>query len=295
MPHSILTVILFISLALSACSPQNNASLKLLTNAWIGYSPLFYAKEKGWLDELNIELSTVVSLGESAMIYNTGNFDGITGTQYEYEQLNNQSNSLIPVIMFDRSNGGDMILSSHPIEFLAETDQIINVHLELNSINYVVFKDFIRTHKLEEKSFNFINQDQIKTVSSLKDNSLKTPTLVVTYIPYNFALQKQGFKIIASTKDIQDLLVIDSLFIAQNSLTSHKQHLVGLKHRVDEALKHLEENPRAYYDTVKAYLGNPSYEDFMAGLQDIEWMNNKMPKPVSERLNHTGFPTKDLL
>lgn len=289
------SLLLALVLTLSACGVNKQEPIKLVANSWIGYSPLFYAKEKGWLDELNIELATVVSLGESLMTYQTGHFVGLTGTQYELKQLNKQQADLIPVIMLDRSNGGDMVMSNRPLAELKNSEQEIDVYMEVESINSVVFKDFTKAHQLDNKSFNYINKDQLKIVTQIKNTTDLKPSIIITYIPYNFELEDHGFNTVASTKDIDDIIVLDALYIDRQTLIKNRETFEQLKNKINHALADLKADPKAYYDLVKPYIENPSFEEFKASLNDIEWLNDKLSDEMINKMNQINFPSRDLI
>lgn len=280
---------------LAGCSGQKEPPVKIVANSWIGYSPLFYAKEKGWLEEINIELSTVVSLGESMMTFKTGGFEGITGTQYEYQKLLSQKNQMIPIIMFDRSSGGDMVMGNRSTEEFQKSTQPIDVYLEIDSINYLMFKDFVNSKKLEEKKFNFINKDQLKIVTTIKKNEITNPTLITTYNPYNFELEQHNFTVLASTKDITDIMVLDALYVTKSSLEVNHNTYLKLKKVINQALTDLEKDPKNYYNLVKPYIENPSYEEFSASLNDIEWITTAIPKSIALKMKQMDFPGKDLM
>ncbi|BCN92306.1 hypothetical protein THMIRHAM_00910 [Thiomicrorhabdus immobilis] len=289
------SLLLVMILSVMSCSHHNNAPIKILVNSWIGYSPLFYAKEKGWLQELNIEISTVVSLGESMMTFHTGHFDGLVGTQYEYQKLKEKHYKLTPILMFDRSMGGDMVMGNRSIDELKASQQPIDVYLEINSINSLVFQQFIELHDLQNQQFNFINKDQLKIVTELKQSVPSRASIVTTYIPYNFDLTKIGFQTLGSTKEIADLLVLDALYTTKESLHKNQQTYIKLKERINQAVNALNEDPKAYYETVKPYLENTSFEEFNAGLKQIEWLNKSLPKALQQRMQKTNFPIQDLL
>ncbi|MGM0541932.1 MAG: ABC transporter substrate-binding protein, partial [Pseudomonadota bacterium] len=288
-------ILLFAMIGLASCSAPPEPPIKLITNSWIGYSPLFYAKEKGWLEPLNIELSTVVSLNESMMTYKIGHFKGLTGTQYEFEKLQKQNADLVPIIMFNRSNGGDMVMSNISITSLKETTDSVDVFLEINSINSVVFKDFIKAHKLENKTFNFINKDPLKTIAQIKQAPITQPLIIVTYNPYNVQLLEHGFNVIASTKNSEEILVVDALYVKKSCITEHKADFIKLKQVINQAILDLQANPRAYYEKVKPYLENGSYKEFSASLNQIEWLNSELSATVTKKLNQSAFPIRDLL
>ena len=275
-----------------SCSSDYEKRLKISATTWVGYTPLFYAKEKGWLQPLNIKLVHLSSLAENMYLYSAGNSDAYVGTQYEYEVLSKEMDSLIPIMMFDKSNGGDVVMSNFSIEELQSTLAPINIYLEIDSINSKLIKDFLSKYNLLEKKINYINEDQT-TIKLLKSN--EKATLIVTYLPYNFLLEKNGFKEIASTKESVDLLIVDAMFTKVEVYNEHKQQFRELKKLMNKSVEALNKDPREFYNTVKPYMLDISYEEFVDTLNDIVWINQGMSNELKNRLNTTGFPTRDLI
>lgn len=279
---------------LGACSSSPQRPLKISATTWIGYTPLFYAKEKGWLDSINVKLINVVSLSENMYLYKSGNSDAYSGTQYEHSVLKETMPSLVPIILFDRSNGGDIIMSNRTIEELKHSTAKIDAYLEMDSVNYTLLEDFIHTYNIDEKRINFIDRDQAD-ISTLKNTKPEKQILIITYIPYDNALEKNGFKEILSTKNGLDLLVIDALYTTKENLHKHKEQYIELKRFIDDAVIALSENPKEFYTTVKPYMEGLSYDEFLASLDDIVWINNKVDTTLMDRMRTASFPTKDLL
>ncbi|MDH5433539.1 MAG: hypothetical protein OEY19_06305 [Gammaproteobacteria bacterium] len=284
---------IFFFFFISSCADNEYKRLNISATTWIGYSPIYYAKEKGWLKPLNIKVLHVSSLSENMYLYQAGNADAFVGTQYEYNLLSKKDPDLLPIIMLDRSNGGDIIMSNKSIDDLKKTTAPIDAYLEMDSINNTMLTDFIRTYGLEENTFNYINQDQAN-ILNVEYNS-DSQILIVTYIPYDFELAKKGFKEIASTKDGLDLLVVDAMFTTTQTLNNHKEQFVLMKKHIDAAVRILEQNPREFYEVVKHYINNISYEEFLMSLEDIVWINDRMSPDLIERLKFSQFPTRDLL
>ncbi len=288
----LLSLVLIFSL--TSCSPTEPQRLKISATTWIGYTPLFYAKEKGWLEPLNIKLLNVSSLSENMYLYEAGNADAYVGTQYEYSLLVDKDPSLMPIMMFDRSYGGDIVISNASIESLKNTKEPIDVYLELDSINKTLLDDFVKKHSLQEKKINYINMDQA-TISTLKAKEMKRDTIIVTYIPYDIELKKSGFNEVASTKDGLDLLVVDALFTTAQKFQEHREQFVALKKLVDDALVALENDPKEFYEVIKPYILELSYEDFTASLHDIIWINKEISSELKKRMQEGSFPTRDLM
>ncbi len=285
------TLILFI---FTSCSSPYDKPLKISATTWIGYTPLFYAKEKGWLEPFNIKITNVISLAENMALYQSGNFDAYVGTQYEYSILSPKESSLHPVMMFDRSYGGDVVMGNITINNLKSTETTIDVYLEMDSINITLLKDFLKKYHLESKKLNYINKDQAY-ISTLKGSDMKHPTLIVTYSPYNNYLTKNGFKELASTKDGLDLLVVDAMFTTDKVFGEHEQQFTQLKTLIEKSLTALKANPKEYYETIKVYLPETSYDEFQHSLHDIIWINKTISPELEERLNQANFPIRKII
>ncbi len=292
--YSLILVVLTLS---TACSTQKETELKIIANSWVGYSPLFYAKESGWLAPLNIQLYTVISLGESLNIYETAELDAFTGTQYEFTHVQQKDSTLLPILLFDRSNGGDVIMANRTLNQLKNSTQPIEVYLEMHSVNQLVFKDFIQLNGLNDKTFNYINKDQLKIYTLLKENKPEYPVIIASYSPYQQKLASLGLQKLASTQDGDglSLLIIDALFTSKEKLLKHQAQFTQLKTLINNALIALKKDPFEYYQKVKPYLENTSYPDFLSSLEGIKWLNQPLTKEQERRLNNIQFPTKDLL
>ncbi|WP_373071485.1 hypothetical protein [Sulfurimonas sp.] len=289
-------IFLFLSLIflLTSCSSTEEKKLKVSASTWIGYSPLYYAKEKGWLKPLNIKLLHVTSLSENMYLYEAGNADAYVGTQYEHSVLSKKDASLMPIILFDRSYGGDIVMSNVSIDILKNTTEEIDAYLEMDSINNTLLKGFIKKYKLQDKKINYINRDQ-GYISSINSKDLQKPTIIVTYTPYDLKLKKQGFKNIASTKSDLDLLVIDALYTKEETLLKHKEQFVSLKKLVDKAINKLEKDPYEFYKTIKPYMLELSYKDFSESLGNIKWINKSLTKELKNKMKDSHYQMSGLL
>ncbi|PRM88673.1 substrate-binding domain-containing protein [Aliarcobacter cryaerophilus] len=277
---------------LTSCVNDKKDKLIVVTSNWIGYTPLFYAREKGLLDKLNIQLLSVVSLSESLYTYKSKNADVFLGTQYEYQETFKRDNQVVPIILLNKSDGGDVVMSNLTLEEIKKEDKQIDVFLELSSINSLVFDDFITKHNIKNKNFNYINKDQ-SFIAQQKE--FKNPTIVISYNPYNITLEKNGLKTLESTKDNIDILIVDAMFTTNNILIKYKDELKELKKIIDIAIDDLQKDEKAYYDLIKDYLYDTSFEEFQKSLSNIKWINKNIDQNILDSLKEHNFPTKELL
>lgn len=287
-------VLAALSLLFISCSSGTDKRLKISATTWIGYTPLFYAKESGWLEPLNIKLLNVSSLSENMYLYKAGNVDAYVGTQYEYGILSKENASLIPIMLFDRSYGGDVIMSNLPIDGIRAASGPLDVYLEMDSINRMLFDDFVKKYGLEDKEINYINMDQSQ-ISTIKNISTDKATVIVTYSPYDKQLEKKGFKTVVSTSDGLELLVLDALFATTEVFHEHSRQFKELKKIVDRAVVQLRKDPKEYYEKVKPYMLEIDYDEFLDSLKHIIWVNKNIPDDLKERIKEINLPIRDVL
>ncbi|QNM88488.1 ABC transporter substrate-binding protein [Aliarcobacter cryaerophilus] len=277
---------------LTSCVNDKKDKLRVVTSNWIGYTPLFYAREKGLLDKLNIQLLSVVSLSESLHTYKSKHADIFLGTQYEYEEAFKRDNQVVPIMLLNKSDGGDVVMSNLTLEEIKKEDKQIDVFLELSSVNSLVFDDFIAKHNIKNKNFNYINKDQ-SFIAQQKE--FKNPTIVISYNPYNITLEKNGLKTLETTKDNIEILIVDAMFTTNDILIKYKDELKELKKIIDIAIDDLEKDEKAYYDLIKDYLYDTSFEEFQQSLSNIKWINKNIDQNILDSLKEHNFPTKELL
>lgn len=277
---------------LTSCVNDKKDKLRVVTSNWIGYTPLFYAREKGLLDKLNIQLLSVVSLSESLHTYKSKHADIFLGTQYEYQETFKRDNQVVPIMLLNKSDGGDVVMSNLTLEEIKKEDKQIDVFLELSSVNSLVFDDFITKHNIKNKNFNYINKDQ-SFIAQQKE--FKNPTIVISYNPYNITLEKNGLKTLETTKDNIEILIVDAMFTTNDILIKYKDELKELKKIIDIAIDDLEKDEKAYYDLIKDYLYDTSFEEFQQSLSNIKWINKNIDQNILDSLKEHNFPTKELL
>lgn len=293
--HMRFLFIVVLVLFFNGCESKKYDKLVISCNSWIGYSPFYYAKEKGWLDKLNIKLVNVVSLGENMNLYDVGKSDAFTGTQYEYSMMKSKDKELEPIMLLDRSYGGDMIFSNKTIKEIQKSNTKIDAYLEMGSINSLLLKYFIEKYKIDKSRINYINKDQA-VIGNLKSGRFSSKmVLIVTYSPYNIKLKNNGFNEIASTKDGLVLVVVDALYANKNIYMTHKQQFTELKKKIDDAVEVMHKDPKEYYYVVKPYLKGYTYEEFISSLNEVKWINKDLTKDLQQKLDSIAFSTKNII
>ncbi|MEA3384017.1 MAG: hypothetical protein U9Q20_05015 [Campylobacterota bacterium] len=276
---------IFIVGLFSACQKKDK-ELVIYANNWIGYTPLLYLQNSGKLKELNIKVSITNSLEDSLNKYTNDSQNSLfCGTQYEFLQASKSTSDLTTIQVFDKSDGGDVVLSNKSMYELSHCKEPIDVYLEENSINSLVFKDFIDLNNLKNHQFNLKNSSQ----DIIKDlELLKKPSLLITYNPYDIKLIQRGYQLLDSTKNL-NICVVDGLFIDKSLLETNPNRLKKLSKKIKEAIITLKLDSKKYYQYIKKDIDNTSYEQFLESLATIHFINNDMSAQFKERLLSTNI------
>ncbi|KIM11461.1 MAG: hypothetical protein KU37_04395 [Sulfuricurvum sp. PC08-66] len=258
-----------LGLLLLGCQSDTNSKEKIIisSNPWVGFTPFSYAEKKGWLKETPFEFAWSIDLGENKHLFARGFTQGFTATQFEALHINQQGN-LTPVFLIDKSNGADAIYSNISLAQLLQAPRI-KAYFENDTLDEDFFDAFLAKHHLERSRFviTSIAQDKITNLSPEKE-----PQLLISYEPYGTKLVKRGFQPIESTATMKEFLVVDALFINEALLKSHTKDIKHLHMLFERAKKNLLENPKEFYTTIQAYLNGQTYEEFMASLSNIVWL-----------------------
>jgi NitT/TauT family transport system substrate-binding protein len=264
-------------LLFAGCSQKDtNRTKKIVVSNWIGYMPLLYGYEKGSFDKLGIELIITNSLQTSLQIMEKNKYDGIALTQREYDIINSDKTKrvqLIPIALLDRSYGGDAILSNIPKEYLFKNNyNSIKVFLEKESINVLLFEGFKKLKDWGKTKFILQNMNQSNILQLPYISDMADPEIIITYEPYLSQLKKKGLHLIESTKN-DKILVFDFLAVRENLFT--KKEIIRIQNILYDAVKTLQSDTKEFYQTVKVYLGDMSYEEFRSSLNEMIFVSKE--------------------
>jgi len=282
-------------LMLSSCSEvEEQPPLVLSTDTWIGASPLYYAHAMGWLEKANIELLQTNSIYDNLEHFRSKAADIVTGTVHEYKLLKAISPDLIPIIIYDRSYGGDVILSNRTVSQICQSKERVNVYIEKDTVSEEMWHYFTIENNLSTQRYTLYDRNQ-NEIEQLSASPLSPPAVIVTYNPHDSVLKKQGFMEIASSKN-ESYIIVDAIYVSSRTAAKHSDQMHALKDIVGRAVRAYHHDPKKFYETVKPYLDNLSYQEFIQMVHNIQWMEDKALTPgMLKQLEKSEFPTKELL
>ena len=111
---------LVLALTLSACSQTPEPPLRIATNIWPGYEPLYLARSLGYYEKTPIRLVEMTSASETIQAIRNNIIEGAALTLDEVLVLLADDFDLHVILVMDFSHGGDVLLAKPSIETLDE-------------------------------------------------------------------------------------------------------------------------------------------------------------------------------
>jgi len=221
-------IILFASLLfLISCKSEPPQTLRIAINPWPGYEVLHLAQEKGFFEQvgLNVELVRVASLADTQRVYLNNKVDGLTSTLIEAIQI--QSFAVRPLtiaLLADYSLGGDAIVAHKSITKIKDLKGK-TIGTEVSSLGIYVLQRGLQKHNLNLDNVTIKNVEQMSGIKEMNKGDISA---FVTYPPISTELLKNpNYHVIFDSSEIPKE-VVDIVSISQSYLKQHPKTLEKL-------------------------------------------------------------------
>jgi NitT/TauT family transport system substrate-binding protein len=246
--------------------------MRIGTNIWPGYEPLYLARELGLYDDNEVQLIELTNASEVIRAYRNGVLDAAAVTMDEALLLAQYHPDFSILLIMDYSHGGDVILARPPIDSLEEI-RGMRVGLENTALG-----SYVISRALEIAG---IGREEITVVPLFVDEHERaydeqSVDVVVTFEPVRTKLLEKGANQIFDSrripKEIVDILIIRNSFLEEHP-QSVRQLLKGWFHALDS----LSRSPDQAHDIIARRLAITRQEtkDTYAGLLLPDLAENK--------------------
>lgn len=250
--------LMFTALALILCfaataPTAEKTQLKIAHATWVGYGPLYIAKDKGMFDKYGLDVQLMVIEDESqyAAALASGNIDGL-GNVLDREVIHfAKGTPEVVVLAMDESAGGDGIVSSKEIKTLADLKGK-SVGLDKSSTSYFFFLTAIEKAGVPEDSVKISEMGSSDAGAAFVAEKLDA---AVTWEPWlTNAGQREGGHVLVSSKDFPRTIV-DVLVLRKDIADAHPKAPVSLTKAWFEAVEWYEANPDAGNEIMAKAMG----------------------------------------
>ncbi len=223
---------------LTGCEPPIQSTLKVGTNLWPGYEPLYLAQNLGLLENKAIKLVELPSATEVSRAFRNKALDVAALTLDESLVLLQYVPDLRIILVMDISKGADVLLAKPSIQSLAELKGK-RVGVENTAVGAILLDGALQKAKLTISDIEFRSITADNHESAYNEGQIDA---VVTFEPHKIRLMSQGAIKLFDSSQIPGRIV-DVLVTRQSVIDTHKKILKIIVAAHFQALEYIKSSP----------------------------------------------------
>lgn len=227
-------------LVIPACQWLEDKPISVAAHVWLGYEPMFLARNEGWLDKKQVQLLETRSAAESIQALMDKKVDAAALTLDEALKVRAMGLPLTVVMVFNTSVGADMLVADKSIKNLSDLKGK-RLAFEGSSLADVMLVHILQQAQLTMQDVKLVRFDVDKHYSAWQRGQADA---FITYEPVATQLLADGAHKLFDTRQVPNTIV-DVLVVRQDKLDRH--HSKAILHLVSahlRALNHLKYNPQ---------------------------------------------------
>ncbi|WP_457623829.1 ABC transporter substrate-binding protein [Persephonella sp.] len=219
------------------CLKTGSDYLKIGTNVWPGYEPLYLSRELGFLNNKYIHLVEYSSASQVLRSYRNGIINGAALTLDEVLLLKSFGFNPKIVLVMDISDGADVIIGKPYVRDLKDLKGK-RVGVESSALGAYMLSRALEKAGLTESDIKIVPLEIDEHYKAFIKNKIDA---VVTFEPVKSKLLKHGGKILFDSSQIPKEIV-DVLVVEESYIKNHPEVVQDLVDGWFKALKYWEEN-----------------------------------------------------
>ncbi len=235
--HHLLTAVL--ALLLTACDQRPVSPLRIGSNTWIGYEPVYLAREHGWIDSGHIRLVELNSASAVIEQIRIGQLDGGMLTLDEVLNLVGHGIPMKVVALLDLSNGADALLGREGMTL--DTLEGRRIGVENTAVGAIMLDAALQDAGLSTDDIEIVPLEAHDHLAAWDHGRIDA---LVTFEPMRSRLVAQGARVLFDSRRIPDR-IIDVLAIRADVDPRQVPHIEALLTAYGRALSAFEADPAA--------------------------------------------------
>lgn len=214
--------------------------ISVAAHTWLGYEPMFMARNEGWLHDARVHLHETKSASESLQALADGQVDGAALTLDEVLQARALGIPLTVVMIFNISAGADMLLVRPSIKKLSDLKGK-RIGVEKSSVGEIMQSEILFEAGLTKQEVTLISLPINEQLDAWKLNQLDA---VITYEPVATQVKMEGGFKIFDSRQIPNT-IIDVLAMRTDTIDWHSgKNIHYLIEAHFKALNYFKRNPQ---------------------------------------------------
>ncbi len=275
-------------LLLTACSEE--PALRIGSNQWPGYEPVYLARELGDFARSEVRLVELPSATDVMQYLRNGNLDGGMLTLDEALTLMAEGVPLRAVLVLDVSNGADAVLAHPQFKNLSDLKGR-RVGVEISALGAVMLESLLEAADLHRDDIEVVPLTVDRQRQAFLDHAVDA---VITFEPTLSQLRSLGAVTLFDSSRIPGRIV-DVLVLREDILDEQAGHVRALLDGYFQARRYLDEQPATAIGRMapRVHMNNADFRTALAGIRlpDLD-ENRQLLGGSSPRLTATA---EDLL
>jgi NitT/TauT family transport system substrate-binding protein len=225
---------------LVSCTEQLSPVLKIGTNVWLGYEPLYLARNKQFIDPKKAHLVEFSSASQVIQAFRNEVIDAAAITLDEALLLAQSGEQLTVILVLDISNGADAIISQANITRMTDLQGKL-IGVEASTVGSFMLHRALTVMQLKDDAFSTIMLDVNEHEQAFLNHKIDA---LVTFEPVRSKLIKQGANVLFDSSQIPNE-IIDVLVVRNSYLKKHQAYVQHLLNGWYKALTFFKQSPKA--------------------------------------------------
>ncbi len=248
----ILRLLLCLPLVATSGCDSPGSLLRVGTNVWPGYEPLYLAREQGLYNNHHIKLVELPSASDVIDALRLGHLEGGALTLDEVLALVQEGQDLVIVLVFNISAGADMLMAHPDIHTLSDL-RGKTIALETTAVGAMMLKSAMDFADLPDDSLHIRHMNLNDQLRAYQSGSIDA---MITFEPYSTELARAGAKVLFDSSAIKGQIV-DVLAVRRTVLEKQPQHLRELIEGYMQARQLMQTSPEASFAIMNQRLRLP--------------------------------------
>lgn len=239
-----------ILLLLAACQPHHEPQLRIGTNLWPGYEPLYLARDQQAFQGLDVQLIEYRAAGQVLNGLRKGTINMAAVTLDEAVRIAANGLPIEVIWLFNVSDGADQLLARSDIRQISELKGK-KIGIENNALGAYLWQRFVSLHQLNPNDYEIIGLDHAAHSQAMANGEIDA---VMTFEPEKSKLLRAGANALFSSKEIPGE-ILDVLIVRKtgdDAPTPHQiQRFIQQYHQTFSRMQH---NFPAWYPALNKRL-----------------------------------------
>jgi len=255
--------ILIIFTTVVACSEQANTPLRMGTNVWPGYEPLYLARELGYFSEDKIKLVEYPSASEVIRAFRNNTIEAAALTLDEVLLLAQDGLEPKIIVITDISEGADVILGKPELKTFSDLKGRL-IGVERSALGAYVLNRALTINNMTLSDIEVVDVEVNEHENAYLQNEVDA---VVTFEPVRGKLLQAGANLLFDSREIPGE-IIDVLVVKKENCDKFPNKISALLSGWFQALDYMIANPNKAASTMAIRQGI-STEEFLASLEGL--------------------------